>query len=239
MCSASAHTAPRPLRGVQSLEKGGATASATIALEAETARHSPRLPCRRLASKAQQKQWRLFRGWGERGEGNTPFCEKTQDSKKLESIRENTTLRNLESTESNAEILKDAQLSESSHLDSETITESKEILRSEQRQNLNNAEFGESKADSESKTFTESKVEILKSVELKEVLKNEPIQNLSPKEPAQCNTEPKPNTIHTIPPQIHKHKIKPPNKADSKTQRQSQNLNKENLRSLESKGGRS
>ena len=87
------------------------------------------MPCRRLASKAQQKQWRLFRGWGERGEENTPFCEKTQDSKKLESIRENTTLRNLESTESNAEILKDAQL-----------TESKEILKNEKTQNLGGAE---------------------------------------------------------------------------------------------------
>ena len=93
ICSASAHTTSRPLRGVQSLEKGGATASATIALEAEVARLSPRLPCRRLASKAQQKQWRLFRGCGERGEENTPFCEKTQDSKKLESIREKKNLK--------------------------------------------------------------------------------------------------------------------------------------------------
>ncbi|WP_394997102.1 hypothetical protein [uncultured Helicobacter sp.] len=133
ICSASAHTAPRPLRGVQSLGQGGSSASATIALEAEKARLSPRLPCRRLASKAQQKQWRLFRGWGERGEGNTPFCEKTQDSKKLESIRENTTLRNRESTESSV----DSKASiESSPTDSETSTESKEILKNEKTQIL-------------------------------------------------------------------------------------------------------
>ena len=72
----------------------------------------------------------LFRGFSERGEGNPFFFCDTQDSKKLENIRENTTQRNLESTESSAdsesktfiessaEILKDAQLSESSHLDS-------------------------------------------------------------------------------------------------------------------------
>ena len=34
-CVASAHTVSRPLRGVQSLRKGGSSASATIALEAE------------------------------------------------------------------------------------------------------------------------------------------------------------------------------------------------------------
>ena len=37
---ALAPTAPRPLRGVQSLEQGGSSASATIALEAEKARLS-------------------------------------------------------------------------------------------------------------------------------------------------------------------------------------------------------
>ncbi|WP_394994289.1 hypothetical protein [uncultured Helicobacter sp.] len=66
---AIAPTDTRPLRGVQSLEKGGSSASATIALEVEKARHSPRLPCRRLASKAQQKQWRLFRGFESAGRG--------------------------------------------------------------------------------------------------------------------------------------------------------------------------
>ncbi|WP_395002663.1 hypothetical protein [uncultured Helicobacter sp.] len=66
-----------------------------------------------------------------RGEGINPFsfCANKR-FEKLDNIRENTTLRNLESTESSvdsesktfiessAEILKDAQLSESSHLDS-------------------------------------------------------------------------------------------------------------------------
>ena len=41
---AIAPTATRPLRGVQSLEQGGSSASATIALEADTARLSPCLP---------------------------------------------------------------------------------------------------------------------------------------------------------------------------------------------------
>ena len=69
--------------------------------------------------------------------------------------------------------------------ESKTHTKSKGIPKSEQGQNLSNAEFGESKADSQSRAFTESKVEILKSVELKEVLKNEPIQNLTPQKPKQ------------------------------------------------------
>ncbi|HIV49294.1 MAG TPA: cadmium-translocating P-type ATPase [Candidatus Helicobacter avicola] len=92
MCSATAPTTSRPLRGVQSLEQGGSSASATIALEADIARLSPRLP---------KKRW-LFRGWGERGEGNTPFCEKTQDFKKQRIIRENEIPRN---GESNPQIL--------------------------------------------------------------------------------------------------------------------------------------
>ena len=129
----------------------------------------------RVASKAQQKQRRfiLFRGFRS-GEGINPFffCD-TRDSKKLENIRENAILRNLESTESSADS------------ESKTHTKSKGIPKSEQGQNLSNAEFGESKADSQSRAFTESKVEILKSVELKEVLKNEPIQNLTPQKPKQ------------------------------------------------------
>ena len=40
ICSAVAPTDTRPLRGAQSLEKGGSSASATIALEAEKARLS-------------------------------------------------------------------------------------------------------------------------------------------------------------------------------------------------------
>ncbi len=76
MCSASAHTAPRPLRGVQSLEKGGRSASATIALEADTARHSPRLPKRKSGAL-------FFSGLGRAGRGETPFLfAQTRDSKK-------------------------------------------------------------------------------------------------------------------------------------------------------------
>ena len=96
MCSTQVHTAPRPLRGVQSLEKGGATASATIALEADTARLSPRLrkKTQRVASEAQQKSGGFFGALRERGGDNTPFSfAQTQDSKKLESIRENVNLR--------------------------------------------------------------------------------------------------------------------------------------------------
>ena len=98
-----------------------------------------------------------FSGLGRAGRGETPFSfAQTRDSKNLENIRENTTLKNRESTESsadsesgadsktitesNAEILKDAQLIESSHIDSGTITESKEILKNEKTQNLGGAE---------------------------------------------------------------------------------------------------
>ena len=179
---AIAPTDTRPLRGVQSLRKGGSSASATIALEAEKARLSRQKiyfvaaeKTQRVASKAQQKSGALsFSGLGRAGRGETPFLfAQTRDSKNLESIRENAILRNLESTESSADS------------ESKTHTKSKGIPKSEQGQNLSNAEFGESKADSQSRAFTESKVEILKSVELKEVLKNEPIQNLTPQKPKQ------------------------------------------------------
>ncbi|WP_395003630.1 hypothetical protein, partial [uncultured Helicobacter sp.] len=88
------------------------------------------------------------------------FAKKQNDFENLGSIRENTTLRNLESTESSAdsesktftessaEILKDAQLTESSPLDSKTITESSHI---------DSEASAESKADSQSsRAFTES-----------------------------------------------------------------------------------
>ena len=68
------------------------------------------------------------------------FAKKQSNTQNLENIRENATLRNLESTES-------------SYIDSVTSTESKGILKNEQRQNLNNAEFGESKADLKSKAL--------------------------------------------------------------------------------------
>ena len=73
MCSAQVHTAPRPLRGVQSLGQGGATASATIALEADTARLSPCLPkkTQRVASVSHSKNAALylFRGFESAGRG--------------------------------------------------------------------------------------------------------------------------------------------------------------------------
>ena len=65
--SCAEHPESRPLRGVQSLAKGGRSASATIALEAEVARHSPRLrkKTQRVASEAQQKSGALsFSGLG-------------------------------------------------------------------------------------------------------------------------------------------------------------------------------
>ena len=67
-------------------------------------------------------------------EGITPlFAKKQSDFEKLENIRENASLRNLESTESSA----DSKTSiESSHLDSETSTESKGILKNGQGRNL-------------------------------------------------------------------------------------------------------
>ena len=97
MCSTQVHTAPRPLRGVQSLGQGGATASATIALEADTARHSPRLPKRPngLQAKRSKNSGALFfSGLGRAGRGETPFLfAQTSDDENLENIRENVNLR--------------------------------------------------------------------------------------------------------------------------------------------------
>ncbi|WP_394995198.1 hypothetical protein [uncultured Helicobacter sp.] len=111
------------------------------------------------------------------GRGETPFLfAQTRDSKKLESIRENTSLKNLESIESSAdskasieskEILKNEKIqnlggaeprafTESSPRDSKTRTESKEILNNAQRQNLSPKKFIESDADLESKKDSES-----------------------------------------------------------------------------------
>ena len=153
---AIAPTAPRPCRGGENQEKGGSSATAdfsketSFCLDKDTARHSPRLPKKKSGALS-------FSGLGRAGRGETPFSfAQTRDSKNLENIRENTTLKNRESTESsadsesgadsktitesNAEILKDAQLIESSHIDSGTITESKEILKNEKTQNLGGAE---------------------------------------------------------------------------------------------------
>ncbi len=157
ICSASAHTAPRPLRGVQSLEQGGSSASATIALEADK-RGSP-LDCRKSGG---------FFGAKGSGEGITPlFAKKQNDFENLGSIRENTTLRNLESdSESKAENLGSTEsktFTESSPTDSKVITESKEILNNEQRQSPSGVEprFKVLELDSESsstdsKTLTQS-----------------------------------------------------------------------------------
>ena len=111
------------------------------------------MPCRRLASKAQQKQRRLFRGWGERGgffgagesgeRGIPLFAKKQNNIQKLENIRENTTLRNLESST-------DSESSSTEpNTDSKIDAESREILKIEQRQNLSLKESTESKADLE------------------------------------------------------------------------------------------
>ncbi|WP_394994856.1 hypothetical protein [uncultured Helicobacter sp.] len=101
----------------------------------------------RVASAAQQKQRRfIFFGAGESGERGIPlFAKKQNNTQNLESIRENATLRNRESTESNAEILGSTE-SKDSKADSKTITESTKA----------NVESTQSKADSESTTFTES-----------------------------------------------------------------------------------
>ena len=53
--SCAEHPESRPLRGVQSLEQGGRSASATIALEAEKARLSP-LDCRKRPNGLQAKR---------------------------------------------------------------------------------------------------------------------------------------------------------------------------------------
>ena len=76
------------------------------------------MPCQRLASKAQQKQRRLFRGFRS-GEGITPlFAKKQSNTQKLGSIRENATQRNTESTKANIEGTQSKADSESSSIDS-------------------------------------------------------------------------------------------------------------------------
>ena len=103
MCSTQVHTASRPLRGVQSLGQGGATASATIALEADTARLSRQkiyfvaaqkdpTGCKRSAAK--KRRFIFLWALRVRGGDNTPFSfAQTRDSKKLENIREKKNLR--------------------------------------------------------------------------------------------------------------------------------------------------
>ena len=142
---AIAPTTSRPLRGVQSLRKGGSSASATIALEAEKRGTLPVCRAEGLQAKRSKNSGGFF-GALASGEGITPlFAKKQRNTQNLESIRENATLRNRESTESNAEILGSTE-SKDSKADSKTITESTKA----------NVESTQSKADSESKAFTES-----------------------------------------------------------------------------------
>ena len=166
ICSASAHTDTRPCRGGENQEKGGSSAAADFSKETsfcldKEKRGSP-LDCRAKGLQAKRsKNSGGFFGALASGEGITPlFAKKQSDFENLGSIRENTTLRNLESTESSAdsesktftessaEILKDAQLTESSHIDSEASAESKADSQSSRA-------FTES-SPTDSKTITQS-----------------------------------------------------------------------------------
>ena len=185
MCSAAAHTDTRPCRGGENaLKKCSSAFLAFLTRQGD----SEALP---LFAEKEKRRFIFFGAKGS-GEGINPFffCD-TQDSKKLESIRENASLRNRESTESsvdsktitesNAEILKNAQL-----------TESKEILKNEKIQNLGGAEsraFTES-SSTDSETHTKSK-EILKNGQGQNLsgtkLAQSVTQNLSPKEFTESN----------------------------------------------------
>ena len=141
---AIAPTTSRPLRGAQSLEQGGSSASATIALEAGKRGSLPVCRAEGLQAKRSKNSGGFF-GALASGEGINPFffCD-TQDSKKQRNIRENASLRNLETSAENLE-------STESKADSKTITESKEILNNAQRQNLSNTQTNQdSQRDSES-----------------------------------------------------------------------------------------
>ena len=93
MCSTQVHTAPRPLRGVQSLEQGGSSASATIALEAEKRGTLPVCRAEGLQAKRSKNSGGFF-GAGESGERGIPlFAKKQNNTQNLENIRENVNLR--------------------------------------------------------------------------------------------------------------------------------------------------
>ena len=113
---ALAPTDTRPLRGVQSLRKGGSSASATIALEAEKRGTLP--VCR--AEGLQSKNSGDFFVAGESGERGIPlFAKKQSNTQNLENIRENATLRNGKMQNlSNTEITESKVDSESKDLDS-------------------------------------------------------------------------------------------------------------------------
>ena len=120
---AQAPTATRPCRGVKNaLRKCSSAFLAFLTRQGDSEALPPKdillaaEKSQRVASKAQQKQRRLFRGFRS-GEGITPLFSIIQsDFENLGSIRENATQRNTESkafTESSAEILKNEKNTES------------------------------------------------------------------------------------------------------------------------------
>ncbi|WP_394908222.1 heavy metal translocating P-type ATPase [uncultured Helicobacter sp.] len=140
MCSATAPTISRPLRGVKNaLRKCRSAFLAFLTRQGE----SEALPLiaektQRVASVAQQKSGALsFSGLGRAGRGETPFSfAQTQDCVKLENMSENEILRNRESnpqiltsTESGAENPQTHNL-DSNKADSKTHTESQADLES-------------------------------------------------------------------------------------------------------------
>ena len=197
---AIAPTATRPCRGVKNaLRKCSSAFLAFLTRQGDSEALPPKdilCGCRKDPTGCKQSAAKtatlyLFRGWGERGEGNPFFFCDTQDSKKLENIRENASLRNLESTES-------------SPTDSKVITESKEILNNEQKQSPSGVEpstdsesrFKVLELDSESSS-TEPNTDSKTSTESKEILNNAQRQNLSPKESTEskADLESKPNAF--------------------------------------------
>ena len=181
---AIAPTTPRPCRGVKNaLKKCRSAFLAFLTRQGDSEALSPfAVPkaCKQSAAKTAA----AFSGLGRAGRGETPFLfAQTSDDEKLENIRENAILRNLESTES-------------SPTDSKVITESKEILNNEQRQSPSGVEpstdsesrFKVLELDSESSSTepnTDSKID----AESREILKIEQRQNLSPKESTESKAD--------------------------------------------------
>ena len=87
MCSAVAHTAPRPCRGGENREKGGSSATTTIALEVGIARHSrqkiyfvvaQKEPTGCKQSAAKTRHFIFLWALRVRGGDNTPFLLRKQ-----------------------------------------------------------------------------------------------------------------------------------------------------------------
>ena len=186
ICSASAHTDTRPCRGGENQKQGGSSATADFSKETSFCLDKDKRgsPAKRYTFGCRKSGG--FFGALASGEGITPlFAKKQNDFENLGSIRENTTLRNLESTESKADSESKAEnlgstesktFTESSPTDSKVITESKEILNNEQRQSPSGVEprFKVLELDSESSS-TDSKA----ITESKKILNNAQRQNLS------------------------------------------------------------